>query len=182
MKDLILKYKSVIKFILTFLAVYIVLSFGYRWYLNASEDSSYYPDYVTHQVAKQSELLLNAIGYKAEVVKHPEELSMKLIIRGKYLARVVEGCNALSVIVLFISFIVAFSGRFKTTALFLIFGSLIIYIVNVLRIVVLSIGLYHYPERSEILHVVIFPALIYGFVFVLWMLWVNKFSNIGTTK
>jgi len=178
-KDLIIKYKSVIKFILTFLLVYILLAYTYSFYLDASNGSKFYPDYVTNVVAKQSESLLNTIGYQAKVEKHPEEPSMKLIVRGKYLARVIEGCNSLSVIVLFISFVIAFSGRFKTTVLFLIFGSAVIYIVNLFRIVILSIGLYHYPWRSEILHSVIFPALIYGIVFLLWMLWVNKFSNIS---
>lgn len=182
MKDLIIKYKSVIKFILTFLLVYIALAFIYKWYLNVSVGSKFYPDYVTHAVAKQAESLLNTFGYDAKVVKHTQEPSMKLIVRGKYLARVIEGCNSLSVIVLFVSFVIAFSGRFKATVLFLILGSAIIYLVNLFRIVILSIGLYHYPWRSEILHSVIFPALIYGMVFLLWMLWVNKFSNVGKNK
>ena len=104
---------------------------------------------------------------------------MKLLVRGKYLARIIEGCNAISVIVLFISFVIAFSGKLKTTVLFLLSGSILIYVVNLIRIVILAVGLYHYPWRSDILHSVIFPAIIYGMVFLLWMLWVNRFSNIG---
>jgi uncharacterized SAM-binding protein YcdF (DUF218 family) len=42
--------------------------------------------------------------------------------------------------------------------------------------VILSIGLYHYPWRREILHTVIFPLIIYGLVFLLWMFWVNRFA------
>lgn len=179
MKALLIEYKSVIKFILTFLLVYIGLSVVYKLYLNASEGSVYYPDYITNLVAYQSEALLNTAGYKAEVVKHTLEPSMKLMVRGKYLARIIEGCNAVSVIILFVSFVVAFSGRLKTTFFFLLSGSVIIYVVNLLRIVILSVGLYHYPWRSEILHSVVFPAIIYGMVFLLWMLWVNRFSNIG---
>ncbi|WP_452225208.1 exosortase family protein XrtF [Lacinutrix chionoecetis] len=179
MKDLVVKYKSVIKFIVTFLLVYIGLSIVYKLYLNASTGSLYYPDYITNLVAYQSEALLNTVGYKAEVIKHPLEPSMKLIVRGKYLARIIEGCNAVSVIILFVAFVIAFSGKLKTTFLFLLAGSVIIYIVNLVRIVILSVGLYHYPWRSDILHSVVFPAIIYGIVFLLWMLWVNRFSNIG---
>jgi exosortase family protein XrtF len=176
---LFIKYKSVLKFILTFLLVYIGLTFAYKLYLNASIGSRFYPDYVTNTVSYQTKALLNGLGYKTEVLKHPLEPSMKLIIRGKYLARIIEGCNAISVIILFGSFVIAFSGKLKTTVLFLFFGSVIIYVVNLIRIVVLSLGLYHYPWRSGILHTVVFPAIIYGMVFLLWMLWVNKFSNIG---
>ena len=179
MKTLLIKYKSVIKFILTFLLVYAALSFCYKLYLDVSKDSNYYPDYITHVVAKQTETVLNYVGYASKIVPHPEEPSMKLIVRDKYLARVIEGCNSISVIILFISFVIAFSGKRKTTVLFLLVGGVAIYLANLFRIVILSIGLYHYPWRSEILHSVVFPAIIYGMVFLLWMLWVNKFSNIG---
>ncbi|OIQ21952.1 exosortase family protein XrtF [Lacinutrix sp. MedPE-SW] len=179
MKSLFVKYKSVIKFILTFLLVYIALSYAYKLYLDNSNSPVYYPDYVTHQVAKQTNALVSFFGYDSQVVKHPDEPSMKMIINGNYLARVIEGCNALSVIILFVAFIVAFKGKLKTTVLYILFGILIIYIINIIRIALLSIGIYHYPEYTTILHSVIFPTIIYGLVFLLWMLWVNKFSNIG---
>jgi len=177
-KALLVKYKSVLQFILTFLMVYFVLSFSYKLYLDFSDGSNYYPDYLTYQVAQQTDMVLSALGYKTETLPHPNEASIQLIINNNYVARIIEGCNSLSVIVLFISFIVAFSGRPKTTIVYLFVGSLIVYCVNLLRIVILSIGLYLYPQHSGFLHSVIFPAIIYGMVFLLWMFWVNRFSNI----
>lgn len=178
MKSLLVKYKSVVKFILTFLLVYLLLSVTYKLYLDYSDGSKFYPDYLTNLVARQSELLLQSFGYDTTIAKHLNEPSMKLIINNKFVARVVEGCNSISVIILFISFIIAFSGRFKTTFLYILAGSVLIYIVNLTRIVILSIGLYHYPWRREILHTVIFPLIIYGIVFLLWMFWVNRFSKL----
>lgn len=179
MKELIAKYKSVIKFILTFLLVYITLSVSYKLYLDYSDGSTYYPDFITNLVAKQSESVLHTLGYDASIKRHPDEASMQLIINGKYVARVVEGCNSISVIILFISFVLAFAGKFKTTFLFMVSGSVLIYAVNLIRIVILSIGLYHYPWRREVLHTVIFPLIIYGMVFLLWMFWVNRFSKLN---
>lgn len=178
MKALFIKYKSVIKFIITFLLVYIILSFAYKLYLQYSDGSKFYPDYFTNLVAKQSESLLSSMGYNVEVLPHPDEPSMKVIVNNQYLARVIEGCNAISVIILFISFIVAFSGKLKTTFFYILSGSVLIYTVNLLRIVLLTIGLYHYPSYEAILHTVIFPAIIYGMVFLLWILWVNRFSKL----
>lgn len=178
MTELFSKYKSVIRFIVTFLVVYGVLSLAYQLYLDLSEDSSYYPDYLTNVASRQSKELLETIGYETRVEPHPNEPSMKLIIRDKYVARVVEGCNSISVIILFISFVIAFSGKFKTTFFYILAGSTLLYVVNLIRVVILSIGLYHYPWRREILHTVIFPAIIYGMVFILWMFWVNRFSNL----
>ncbi|RAJ15168.1 exosortase family protein XrtF [Olleya aquimaris] len=179
MKELIVKYKPVIKFILVFLLVYGVLSFAYNYYLDVSKGGTYYPDYVTNLVANQSKELLNTVGYNTNIVPHPNEPSMKLIVKGKYLARVIEGCNGTSIIILFISFIIAFAGRFKITFLYILSGSVLIYAVNLIRIVILSIGLYHYPWRKEELHTVIFPGIIYGMVFLLWMIWVNRFSKLN---
>nr|WP_321222183.1 exosortase family protein XrtF [uncultured Psychroserpens sp.] len=177
MKALFFKYKSVVKFILTFLTVYVVLTMGYKLYLDFSDGSKYYPDYLTHLVAKQSEAVITAIGYDAKVVPHPNEPSMKLLVNSKFVARVVEGCNSISVIILFVSFIIAFAGEFKPTFIYILSGSVLIYVVNLARIAILSIGLYNYPWRRDILHTVIFPLIIYGMVFLLWMFWVNRFSK-----
>ena len=103
---------------------------------------------------------------------------MKLIINNKFVARVVEGCNSISVIILFVSFLIAFAGKPKTTFFYALSGSVLVYTVNLIRIAVLSIGLYHYPWRRDILHTVIFPLIIYGLVFILWMVWVKRFSLI----
>lgn len=177
MKTLLKKYKLVIRFILTFGLVYSVLSIGYNIYLDYSDGSQFYPDYFTNMVAKQSNALLNMAGYETIIQKHPNEPSMMVIIKDKYIARVIEGCNSISIIILFISFVIAFSDKFKRTILFILTGSVLIYTVNLIRIVILSIGLYHYPWRREILHTVIFPLIIYGMVFLLWMFWVNHFSK-----
>lgn len=152
----------------------------YKFYLQFSDGTKFYPDYMTHLVAKQAESLLDTFGYNAKVMPHLDEPSMKLIINSKYTARIIEGCNSISVVVLFISFVVAFSGKIKETILFILSGSVLIYVVNLLRIVILSAGIYHYPDNSEFLHNVVFPAIIYGIVFLLWMFWVNRFSKLGT--
>ncbi|MGY0393371.1 exosortase family protein XrtF [Bizionia sp. KMM 8389] len=179
MRELLIKYKSVIRFILTFLAVYTVLTFTYKLYLQASEGGRFYPDYMTHLVSEQSADLLQSLDYEAQVVPHSKEASMKLIINGKFVARVIEGCNSVSVIILFVSFILAFSGTFKSTFIYILTGSVLIYVVNLMRIVILSVGLYHYPWRKDVLHTVIFPAIIYGMVCLLWIIWVNRFSKMA---
>ena len=80
LKSLLIKYKLVVKFILVFLLVYLLLSITYKLYLDYSDGSKFYPDYLTNLVAKQSELILQSFGYDAAIVKHPNESSMKLII------------------------------------------------------------------------------------------------------
>lgn len=159
-----------------------MLSFVYKWYLEASVEGRYYPDYVTQLVAHQTQAVLNTMGYQTILENHPDEPSIKTIVNGVYLARILEGCNALSVIILFVSFMVAFAGRLKPTVLYILAGSVIIYAINILRLVFIMIVLCHYPQYQELLHGVIFPLIIYGTMFLLWMFWVNRFTALQTKK
>ena len=123
-------------------------------------------------------MLLNALGYTSEIMQSESELSIRLIINDKDIARVIEGCNSISIIILFIAFIVSFSGKFKTTFLYIVFGSLLIYFMNIFRISVIAIALYEYPQYEYIFHDIIFPSIIYGVTFLLWVIWVFKFSKL----
>jgi exosortase family protein XrtF len=173
LKNLLVKYASVIRFVVLFLGTYLVLTLFYVAYLSWSKGGAYAPDFITNLVAKQSSMLVQAFGYNAFIVPHEVQPSMKLMVEGRYLARIVEGCNALSIIILFISFVVAFAKQLKTTLLFLLGGVVLIYAANVIRIAILAVALYEYPSKEHLLHGVVFPGIIYGMVFLLWMLWVR---------
>lgn len=173
MKALLIKYKSVLRFVVLFLGTYLVLSILYSYYLNASQGGDYYPDFFTHIVAKQSSVLIEWLGYSSKIEPHANDPSMKLYVNNEFLVRIVEGCNAASIIILFISFIISFAEKLKKTVLFLLFGGMVIYIVNIIRIAILTVMYYEYPQYQETLHNVVFPAIIYGMVFILWMIWVR---------
>jgi len=163
----------VIRFVLLFLGTYILLTILYGLYLEYAGSDARTADGVTQLVAKQSTAILSELGYEAAIVPHESEPSMKLYVKGTYLAQIVEGCNSVSICILFVAFIVAFAERFKKTLLFILAGVVLIYSVNLLRIVLLTIALYKYPEYEQSLHGIVFPAVIYGMVFLLWMAWVR---------
>lgn len=177
MIGLIRKYKSVLLFILTFLGSYLCFLFLYQLYLKWGASERFYPDYITHMVARQSELLINGLGYEGQVTPSRIEPAMNLKINGNQLARIIEGCNAVSVILLFFSFIIAFWGGRKRSLLFMFAGAVLIYCMNIVRIAVLSVGIYEYPEYATLLHGTVFPAIIYGTVFGLWLWWVSRFTK-----
>lgn len=177
MKDLFVKYKSVIRFIVLFFGTYLILSAAYSFYLKASVNSDYYPDFITNLVAKQSAAVLETFGYPTEQVDYYRGEGVLLTIEKAYSVNVVEGCNAISVIILFISFIIAFAKDFKKTFLFILAGMALIYVVNILRISLLTVAMYKFPEHQELLHGVLFPAVIYGMVLILWIVWVRNVNT-----
>lgn len=173
------KHKNVVIFLIKFFATYFILVAFYNNYLqkNQQKIGEFKTAPITTLVADQTVSLLEFFGYSAGAYQHKEELSVKLLVEGNYTSRVIEGCNSVSIIILFISFIIAFSGSIKATIIYSILGSLFIYAINIARIAFLSVMIYKYPNQQEFLHNLVFPAIIYGLVFLLWVVWVNKFSN-----
>lgn len=177
MLQLIQKYAAVLRFLFTFLGVYLLLALLYNFYLNSNIDAGYHPDFLTQLVGLQSGALVEAMGYQTQVHSGHPEASMHLFVNGKFVARIIEGCNAASIIILFVSFMIAFAGKFGTTLLYAFAGSVIIYATNILRIGLMAIGIYEYPGQAHFLHTIAFPLVIYGMVFLLWIVWVALYSK-----
>ena len=153
------------------------MTFIYQTYLGQFGVDKIKTDFFTIAVAKQTESVMLFFNCEVSTTSSSNEPSIILNYNQKPIARIIEGCNALSVIILFVSFITAFSGKIKHTILYLVFGSILIHVLNVLRIALLCVLMYYYPEQQDILHGVVFPLIIYGVVFVLCIIWVNKFSK-----
>lgn len=175
MKKYLVQFKPFLIFIGTFFAAYILLTIIYKSYLNNFESDDL--DRITCIVGYNVDLVLQAFNSDIIIQKSTSDPWLEVWYNNVYVIRIVEGCNAVSVIILFISFVIAFSGKFKTTLLFILSGTLFIYILNVIRIALLAVLLFHYPEKVHLLHGVLFPLIIYGLVFILWVFWVNKFSK-----
>lgn len=171
------KNKAVIRFLGVFFGSYISLAILYHLYLDYGKSEIYFPEPITHIVALQSESMVNFFGYDTILIpSHLNNPSMSLAINGQFIVRVVEGCNAVSVIILFLSFILAFKKNWKSTILFILAGSTLIYAFNVLRIALITIGLYEFPQHKVLMHDILFPLFIYGFVFLLWIFWIRNYK------
>lgn len=169
--------KTFFIFLAKFGLSYLILSVLYWLYLNQFDAAAMEADSMTRLVTNQTGYVVHFLGEKASMRPRFSIPAYKFFINGKPVATIIEGCNAVSVMILFTAFIVAFSTTFKRTALYIIAGVIIIHILNVMRIGLLCVGIYYYPEYREVLHDIIFPIVIYGVVFVLWVAWVTKFSG-----
>lgn len=176
MKKYLIEYKPFLLFIGAFFATYIILTLVYQFYLSGFGTTGRL-DGITNLVAHHTEQLLRLFNGDVAFEKIPSEPYVRILYNQKTVASIVEGCNAISVIILFVSFIVAFSGKLKSMLFYILGGCLFIYILNIFRIASLCALLYYFPEKSHILHGVLFPLVIYGLVFILWIIWVSKFSK-----
>ncbi|WP_188360552.1 exosortase family protein XrtF [Flavobacterium orientale] len=181
MKNYFTQYKPFLTFLAKFFLTYAVLTLLYQYYLSQYDVAKNENDRFTEVVASQTQKTIIFFGHSSEIQPHESEPSYKLFVNQKYVARVVEGCNAVSVMILFVAFVLAFKGKLITTMIFKLSGCLLIHLLNIIRIALLSIALFYYPQHEHILHGVIFPLVIYGVVFLLWIIWVNKFSVYAKT-
>ena len=166
-------------FLLRFFVSYILLVVVYQLYLNQFDVSRFEVDGFTRLVAEQSKQLLLLFGYTVGLVNSDVEPSVIVLVGQVPFVRIVEGCNAISIMILFAAFVVAFNRGFLRTTLFILAGVIFIHILNIFRIPLLIIGLLRFPEYRVVLHDIVFPVIIYGGVFSLWIIWINRFSLYG---
>lgn len=156
-----------------FIGSYVILSLIYGYYLDYGQSHFGGVDPITQKVAAQSEMLLIEWGYPAKVITEKGYPGMLMYMKEDLVGQIVEGCNSISIIILFIAFILAFRQGWKKTSTFMLAGAVLIYAFNLLRIAVLVIALAKYPEYQDFLHRIVFPGIIYGMVFILWLFWIR---------
>lgn len=170
------EFKPIIFFIAKFFLVYIILTALYSWYLQPYIYEQQIADPITTRMTDAAVSLMNFLGFEAQHLQVEGESFRRFMLEGKYASGVNEGCNAVSVMIIFVSFIIAFSNGFLKTMGFLLVGLVIMILSNIARIALLTwIYRFHFAH-SKMAHDYLFPAIIYGAVVVLWLIWVNFFA------
>jgi exosortase family protein XrtF len=167
--------KPFFTFLFKFFGAFGLLSILYKIYL-----SSYIGieiDFFTKLVAKQSIWLIDLLNFPVSAFPSEKEASVDVFMQNKAIGRVIEGCNAIAVMNLFVSFVIAFKGKLKTTLWFILAGIVSIHVLNILRIAFIIIGFYQFPQHEKLFHDIVFPLIIYGFIFILWIIWIKKYSD-----
>ncbi len=166
-------FKPVLGILLRFIIIYLVLLFAYQFYLNSEKESGL--DSFSRIIADQVSYLQNMIGYSTQLYDDIRNEQVWFYVKDQYTTRMVEGCNAVSVMILFISFVFAFYKGAKTF-IFVGIGLLLLYIMNLIRIIGLNIVMADHKEYGKMFHDFVFPAIIYGTVVLLWLIWIKFFA------
>ena len=166
-------FKPVLGILLRFIIFYLVLLFAYQFYLTSFKEQGLDP--FSRMVAKQVMFLQNTMGFPSALYDDVPKQQVWFHVKSQFVTRMVEGCNAISVMILFLSFVFAFYKGVKTFV-FVVVGLILLHIMNVLRISGLNIVYSEYPQYGKMSHDYVFPAIIYGSVVVLWLVWIKFFA------
>lgn len=96
--------------------------------------------------------------------------------------KVNTGCNGFEIYCIFAGFIIIFGGKFWNTFIYIFIGVIILYISNILRVGLLAIDHYKRLHLFTFNHKFTYVVIIYSIVFVLWYVWIIKFSNTKNVK
>ncbi|MGE6394512.1 exosortase family protein XrtF [Chryseobacterium scophthalmum] len=166
-------FKPVLGILLRFIIIYLVLLFAYQFYLTSFKEQGLDP--FSRMVAKQVMFLQNTMGFPSALYDDVPKQQVWFHVKSQFVTRMVEGCNAISVMILFLSFVFAFYKGVKTF-IFVVVGLILLHIMNVSRISGLNIVYSEYPQYGKMSHDYVFPAIIYGSVVVLWLVWIKFFA------
>ena len=83
------------------------------------------------------------------------------------------GCEGTEPLVVFFAGVIAFQFTWKKKMIGLIYGLIILYLLNILRVMILYGISFNFPESFELFHVTIFPILFILIALLLWGYWLN---------
>lgn len=127
-------------------------------------------------IINSSDLILHLFGYKTFKILRDTDFQA-LGIDGSLGVWVGSGCNALTLFFLFAVFVIAYPGHQRSKWLFVPLGILSIHLLNIFRVVALALIAFYSPGALSFNHTYTFTFIVYGYIFLLWVWWVNSFSN-----
>jgi len=176
---------AVRRFILRALAILIVWKLLYLIFLLPTRvlDRS-----LSHSVAMGTIRVLNTATHSHNFISKSETGNIptdngfapapleNIYYHGRNIVSIEDGCNGLELIVLYIGFIVCMPAVIKRKVIFGISGSVLIYVVNVLRCAGVAYIILYYPKYADFAHHYVFTFIVYGLIIALWLIFSKKLN------
>ena len=123
-------------------------------------------------IITQAIFLLRLFGYTTYQQREDEDMQI-MGIDGAHPIWIGSPCNAMTLFAFFALFVMAFPGSFKHKLWFIPAGIILIHLVNLVRVMGLTLISFYAPDYLEFNHTYTFTILVYSIIFALWMWWVN---------
>lgn len=173
-KSFVIENRELIQFLGSAFLLLLVWVFVSAFYPSLVNDMHYI---IIKPQADISAFFLRLFGYEIDQDYMVNGCEARLVFAGYGAICVGSGCSGLELFLLFFGFIFLMKGRLKDKLWFVPLGFLGILVLNIMRIIALSVIYYHKPQYLDFNHKYTFVIIVYGAIFGLWVLWVNKFAN-----
>lgn len=158
-------YRREIKFLLVFA---LVLG-GTFTLLSLETVNDHVIEPFTGSIAKASGVALNVLGQGVE-------RTGTMIRNPRFAVNIKNGCNGVEAMVILLAAIVAFPATWKARGIGLVLGTVVIQVVNLIRVVALFLTGAYFPKLFDSSHTVIWQTIVILSAVLLWMYWANRFA------
>ena len=122
-------------------------------------------DFLALTVISGAKYLLSILGWEIY------SLGRLIYIDGYRSVEVLNGCNALALMVLYSGFIISFNGKVFNKVKFIILGVFIIFTLNIVRIMSFSLATVYFQHHWDLFHEFSPFLFFYPVVLFLWYQW-----------
>ncbi|GAB3830638.1 exosortase X [Hymenobacter jeollabukensis] len=156
------------RFLLTAAGLYLLWFFGYEQWLHPLGRLD---EALSLNIATASAAALRLLGWAGSAAGRLVSVDSQPAVL------VFDACNGLVLYALFTGFIVAFpGGAWRLKLPYIALGIGIIYLLNVLRVAALALNQLYSRSTVDFNHHYTFTFIVYGCIFLLWMLWVRRYA------
>jgi len=140
---------------------------------------------LTEKVVNGTKIGLSILGYESDqkIIDSSDPNSSRYVfIDNQPVVLVADECNGFELMALYIGFLLAFPGPWKWKAIFIPIGSIIIFLINVGREIILALNYKYFQESFDFNHKYTYVFVVYLIIFLIWRFWLNRFSMIGKNQ
>lgn len=164
--------KAATRFLIIGAVVYLAWYLAYEYWVKPQTSID---AFVIYSIIESAESFLNFVGYST-LRSDGFIPNDTLAIEGSSGVAVGAPCDGMMLFGVFLAFMIAFPGRLLHKLWYIPVGLLAIHYINILRVVALTIIVHKNPDWLAFNHDYTFTVLVYGFVFLLWYIWVKYFG------
>ena len=165
--------------------LFILLIFSFHFLYLGWQALNYFPvsDLITRLFDSASELLFNQSCWVLEhifgvdIVTHNHIIGVMNCNDTYSLINVAPECTSLKQWLHWLFLMLLFPGPWKHKLWYIPAGLVVIEWVNVIRVVGITLCMIPFPEYFDFFHDYFFKTLFYFFIFIMWLIWVEKFLH-----
>ena len=166
--------KKAVLFVSKLIGIYLLFQFIYDYVLSPYTEVDHW---LINSIVSTSESIIQFLGYNLMQTNGIYEYHLG--IEGTSGVVIGNPCDGLSLFILYLAFILVFTGKWYVKLLFILPGILLIHMLNVLRIVALALIVRYYPDTLDFHHSYTFTLIVYAFIFALWAIRIKVFQKKG---
>lgn len=119
--------------------------------------------------------IADALAFSLTILGIGSTVQGEDVLLSSFSLKIVEECTAVFASLIYVSCVLAYPTSLKNKLVGIGFGIPVIQIVNLARLVVLSLTGLYYPGIFEFVHAYIWQSIFVIFIIAIWLIWLERF-------